>query len=83
MPERRPAHFGRLADCRDGAVVLGVVVGPPVRGKASGQAGQAQDLDWEKIQSWALEVFFNFSMIKNDFFAFLIKLITYFGTTPI
>ena len=36
-----------------------------------------------QCQSWALEIFLNFSIIKNDFFASFIKLITYFGTSPI
>ena len=34
-------------------------------------------------QSWALSVFFNFSIIKNYLFAFFIKLITYFCISPI
>ena len=34
-------------------------------------------------QSWALSVFLNFSIIKNDFIAFFIKLVTYFCTSPI
>ena len=37
----------------------------------------------EMIQCWAISEFFIFSIIKNDFFAFLIKLITYFCTSPI
>ena len=32
------------------------------------------------MQSWALSVFFNFFNNINDFFAFFIKLITYFST---
>ena len=35
------------------------------------------------VQSWALSVFFNFSIIRNDFIAFYIKSITYFCTSPI
>ena len=34
-------------------------------------------------QSWALPLFLIFSLIKNFFFAFFIKLITYFCTSPI
>ena len=50
------------------------------------------DICDSKQQSWALAVscraghfryFFIFSLIKNDFFALFIKLITYFCTSPI
>ena len=37
-----------------------------------------------EVQSWALPVYFLiFSIIKNDFFAFFIKLIIYLCTSPI
>ena len=47
------------------------------RGGGGGGGGGTEE------QSWALEYFLICSIIKNEFFAFFIKLITYFCTSPI
>ena len=50
-----------------------------------GEKSPASD-EWvagSKPQSWALSVFLNFFSIKKIFFAFFIKLISYFFTIPI
>ena len=75
---RRPV----VAEDDEGAAAVDVGEALVV-GVQLGEVAAEDELEQLGLQSWALEVFFNFFNNKKWFFAFFIKLITYFCTSPI
>ena len=66
-----------------GALEVGQLHGQVQPHRVGGNVAVGQDNLNDSDRAGHLRYFFIFSLIKNDFFALFIKLITYFCTSPI